>query len=201
LTPAARLALPPIALCTGLLSRRVIPRPLRRIVIPTPLYPAVIPRPLHRIVIPTPLHPVVIPRPVFGRGICLCNRRGKSDGGPKQIPRFPSLPLGAGARDDRKEVSSRGQSLAEGSACAISEASQTARKSRSLASPRCRSGQALEMTGKRFLPVAGHRPTLAPRPGRRPTGGSPLGETACAPWHRPPGQVCGAAADCRWGHS
>ena len=48
----------------------------------------------------------------------------------KQIPRFPLAPLGAGVRDDTPILSSRGRSLAEGSACWSPLAGDRARSKR-----------------------------------------------------------------------
>jgi hypothetical protein len=75
---------------------------------------------------PRPLPPAVIPRPTFGRGICFYALPTGSASRAMQIPRCPSLSLRAGARDDIVRMSSdgrcgilssRGRSLAEGSAC------------------------------------------------------------------------------------
>ena len=71
--------------------------------------------------------PDVIPRPLFGRGICLWVLSGVDGGNEKQVPRF--------ARDDtHQRMSSRGRSLAEGSACRVGLGDDMARAKQI---PRC----------------------------------------------------------------
>ena len=99
------------------------------------------------------------PEAALRRGICLSPPSGSSTADQDQLPRLPSLPLGAGARDDTVGLSSRGSTSAEGSACRLRPEAARRTKTSPLACPRSRPGQALGMTHSACHPEA----ALSPR--------------------------------------